>query len=385
MKRSSPSSSPAPSIKPAPYYSTPVTRDERWLAGLLRADIVPALRRRLPYHHLGGLQHGWVIKFVQKFSSTYPFFLRTDIRKFYPSVKHRDIVVCTQVAYRDLLGLDFVPFDFSRKYVGGLNRWLLSLPLEHRGIPLASPLSCLTAPLMLVPLWLKLKRNFKVPIAIYMDDILILSKSEQEINQIHQFLHNNLHHDYDLDLNVEKTQSGRFSTGKLTYCGWHFAGGSARVADPHIESFKSRIHDVVARSSNITRPQLIKRLNRKIDGFGNYYKSGSVKRQYEALDIYIRSLVRPLLVGKTRCETSVLSSMGLRSLCGIYSKYQDKHNPFPLPKKTPSYLKKVVHSPPKPNTDEQILLTLNAISEKLTQLLSAQKHQLYALERLFHL
>ena len=130
-------------IKPLPYYSTYVGARERALASSLRAEVLPKLKRRLPHHHLNGLPHGWVPAFVNKYSKQYKFFLRTDISKFYPSVQHLDLVVGAQIAYRDLLGLDYVPNPFKLKYVGPLTEWTRDLPMEEIGIPLSSPLSSL--------------------------------------------------------------------------------------------------------------------------------------------------------------------------------------------------------------------------------------------------
>lgn len=144
-------------VKPLPYYSTHARATDSDLAASLRATVLPLIKRRLPMHHLCGLPHGWVIDFVRSNSSKYPYYLRTDIKKFYPSVRHIDILVGAQVAYRDLLGLPYVPKSFTHKYLGALNLWIKSLPLSTRGIALNSPISCLLAPLMLVPLWLILK------------------------------------------------------------------------------------------------------------------------------------------------------------------------------------------------------------------------------------
>jgi hypothetical protein len=93
-------------IKPLPYYSTYTNSSERTLAAALRAEIVPKLKRRLPYHHLGGLPHGWIINFIKTHSATHKHFLRTDISKFYPSIQHRDLVVGVQSALTAPLMLD---------------------------------------------------------------------------------------------------------------------------------------------------------------------------------------------------------------------------------------------------------------------------------------
>jgi len=85
-------------IKPIPYYSSPTTSTEHTLAKALRADVTPMIKRLLPVHHLGGVKHDFVIEFIRKHSSKYRYFLRTDITKFYPSIRHTDVVVGAQIA-----------------------------------------------------------------------------------------------------------------------------------------------------------------------------------------------------------------------------------------------------------------------------------------------
>jgi hypothetical protein len=78
---------------------------------------------------------------------------------------------------------------------------------------LAAALSALTAPLMLVPVWLEIKRRWNVPLAIFMDDILILCQSKEQIVEIYDWLHNRLLSDYDLELNVTKSEAADLQMG----------------------------------------------------------------------------------------------------------------------------------------------------------------------------
>ena len=168
----------APTVRPAPYHSAGPYPGERELARALRGEFVPLLRRRLPWHHLCGLPHGSAPRFVAQHRKRYPCFLRSDVRSFYPSVRHQDLVVGVQLAYRDLLGLTYVPSRFKQRYLSSLVRWCESLPLR-RGIPLGSALSALAAPLMLMPLWLELRRRFGVPVMVFMDDVLVCCRDSR--------------------------------------------------------------------------------------------------------------------------------------------------------------------------------------------------------------
>lgn len=215
--------------KSLPYYSTETIRGERELARDLRKELVPKLERRLPGHHLNGLRHDYIVNFVRKCKKNYPYFLKADIKKFYPSVRHLDIVTGFQIAYRDLLSMKYVPGAFKKKYVRPVNEWTKLLPLTQ-GIPLGSPLSAILAPMMLIPMWLHIKRTWNVPMVIYMDDVLIMTQSVEQCNAIYVFIENYLVREFNLYLNLDKVLSGKLSAHSVEFCGWRFAtSGTANV------------------------------------------------------------------------------------------------------------------------------------------------------------
>lgn len=258
-------------IRPLPYYHTASSAEEKRLAAALRREFVPKLKRLLPGHHLGGFRHDTVVNFIKRHKRAYPCFVRTDIARFYPSIRHRDIVVGCQVAYRDPLGLEYVPGSFKKKYVGGLNRWCIALPLE-RGIPLGSALSAIVAPVMLLPLWLEIKRRFKLPLLVFADDILVCTRDESQSADIYTFMAGYLHRHYNLETSARKTVSGRFASDAVEICGWRFAGGYSTVSQAKVQAFMDRITAITRRRGKTDRASFFKVLNRKIDGFGHYYK-----------------------------------------------------------------------------------------------------------------
>lgn len=318
-----------PTVRPLPYHSTRTTGSESALARALREEFAPKLARRLPGHHLNGLPHGFVPAFVAKHKQAFPYFLKADIAKFYPNVRHTDVVVGCQIAYRDLVGLDHVPSSFKKRYVASLQRWTNELPLT-RGIPLGSPVSAIVAPVLLLPVWLEIKRRFNVPLLVWMDDALVLGRDPGEIADIYQCLENRLALDYDLHLNTDKTLSGRFSSTTVEYCGWSFAGGYARITQDKADAFRKRMQQAVRTYKGCDAGVLAKRINRKVDGFGHYYKHGDVTGQFEALDVFIRSLVRQWLCrhqGHARYGNGELERLGLHSLVGIKQRHEARRKP----------------------------------------------------------
>ena len=61
-----------------------------------------------------------------------------------------------QVAYRDLLGLSYVPDKFKKKYLPPILAWLDMLPVQYQGLPIGSPVLYLAVSLLMAPVWLNL-------------------------------------------------------------------------------------------------------------------------------------------------------------------------------------------------------------------------------------
>lgn len=376
-------------VRPVPYYTVPGTSSERRLAAALRATFVPQVRRRLPEHHLCGQRHDWVVRFVERHKARYPYFLTGDIRLFYATVRHEDVVTYLQIAYRDLCRLEYVPRRFKERFVGPVAAWLRELPVR-RGLPVGSALSGILAPVMLVPLWLSVKRLYRLPLLVYMDDFLLCAQSAAQCAEVYAYIDRYLTEMYDLELNREKSRSGRFATGTATFCGWQFAGGYARIATAKSEAFRERIREVCRRTRKPDTTAFIKRINRKIDGFGHYYKFGHVRAEYRALDRFVRGEVRRWFErthGVRLYHVERLSSHGLRTLEGILGSPKEKARsagdagrrlrPVALPPAAPQ------------GTATAVAAEIEAIRELLTlqhkqqtQLLALARRQCRLLERL---
>ena len=144
------------SIRTAPYYNIPNVGWEYTLMWELRKELLPKIKRRMPWHHLSGFSHRYIIDFVAKNKKKYPFFFRTDIAGFYPSIRHKDVTVAMLVAYRDLLGLSYVPDKFKKKYLPPMLAWLDMLPVQYQGLPIGSLVLYLATPPLTAPVWLNL-------------------------------------------------------------------------------------------------------------------------------------------------------------------------------------------------------------------------------------
>ena len=370
-------------IKPVPYYTQIDDAVMKQCAKELRSVFIPQLARRLPMHHLSGFKHNDIINYVAKWKKEYPFFFRADISKFYPSVSAFDLITMVQIAYRDLFGLDYVPKKFKDRFLNKLVYWAKSLPIKQ-GIPLGSNMSAILAPLGLLPIWLQITREYHVKFIVFMDDILVLCKDENTARDVWHFLAESLDKNLKLQLNVTKTKSGRLSSTNVEFCGWCFTGGYAKISVSKYEQFKTRLLECISKTKNCETRSFIKQLNRKIDGFGNYYKHGHVTRQFEELDCFIRTCVRKRLSVRQHAKTysnAQLNRMGLHSLELNYRRLHTANNTPNLKQVCPPVLLSKVMNFGKENQNicRQTEL-IEVIGVQLTQLIRLQRKQNRLLE-----
>jgi len=210
-----------------------------------------------------------------------------------------------------------------------------------------------------------------------------LCKSDYSARQVWDYVSATLQKQYELKLNVDKTYSGRFAQKAVTFCGWYFSGGYARIEQRKYDSFKERILKFLKRSRKDNTRAFINGINRKIDGFGNYYKFGAVLKQFEELDCFLRKEVRQWLSGSSHSKAynnAELERMGLHSLEICYHKAhedkKDKEKKNPLQPRLRS--KETFYDEKKPAAiDYGVLNQIAQNGEKLT----AQLQQLIGLQR----
>ena len=335
------------------------------------------------------MRHDFIPAFVRRNKARFPCFVRTDIRMFYPSIRHNDLIAGFQLAYRDLLGLQYVPRAFKAKYVGAAAAWCRALPL-HKGIPLGSALSAILAPAMLVPMWLELKRRFGVPLLVYQDDVLVCTADEYQSMEVYAFIERSLHNRYGLEVNTRKTVSGRFSTDSVSFCGWRFAGGYAGISQEKVEAFKARVAEAARQTAKTDLRAFIKRINRKVDGFGHYYKYGEVGGRFRELDMFVRGETRKWLAaaGHRGYTVKQLDALGLRSLAAIHAGVKRKaaapRRKTPVPVQ-PSRCRRPEYLAADAAVQSRIAETLEKIQAQMSQIVSMGRRQIRLMEELLNL
>ena len=234
----------------------------------------------------------------------HPEVVDADLADYFGSIPHAELVksVTRRIVDRRVLHLIKMWLECPVEETDDRGRKTRTTEARdnRRGIPQGSPISPLLANLYMrrfVLGWKKLglERSLGSRIVTYADDLVILcrrGKAEEALQQLRQIMGK-----LKLTVNEEKTQICKVPEGKFDFLGYTFGRMySARTGKAYLGYRPSRksikrmvenVHALTVRAGTWQETTgLVKKLNRTLRGWANYFEVGTVTKAYRALDNY---------------------------------------------------------------------------------------------------
>jgi len=289
----------------------------------------PSLRKKFPHHYLISQDPRLYLKFLKQTSKTHPYFLRLDIEKYFPSIKHQILISKIGSNYQQLTKKT-LSRRFKQILKKDLPQFLQFSPFPNQGLAIGNPLSYILAGIYL----LKLDLSLPVPFLRFCDDYLLFCKTKEQVQELLRNTVVPIINELGLSINIQKLKSGKFHQDKVNFLGFEFYAGYVRISEEKIENFRQRIKKFTYLTRKKPVKAMIKQLNNQILGFGHYYKLAQAKQIFEKLDAFIRSRLRRYIQrnkdskdkqGNLILTNASLKSLGLKSLADTYQKYWQKN------------------------------------------------------------
>ena len=310
-----------------PYFKCGPTAEEKALANFLLRKFRPKIRRKFPQHYLIQPIPYKTLRFIKESAKKYPYFLRFDIKLYYPSILPQDLLEKLPNIYQKIL--EKPPSRRFKNYLKNeISKFLAQSPYG-KGIPIGSRLSFNLAGIFLLDLdW-----EIPYPFLRQNDDYLIFCKRKDDAQMRLKNIILPKLKELGLEINEKKLKSGKFYLDKVNFIGFEFYSGYTRISEEKVEEFKQRIKKLTYLTRKKPVNAVIKQLNNQILGFGHYYKFASCHNIFQDLDAFIRARLRRYIQRNKDSRdkqanliltNTALKSMRLKSLEDIYQKYRQK-------------------------------------------------------------
>jgi len=317
----------AKNLNNLPYFKIKSTSEEKTLANFLLRKFRPKIRKKFPQHYLVQAILSKTLKFLKDTLKRYPYFLKLDIKLYYPSINHQILIKILPEIYQNIL--EKPPSRKFKKHLKNEIPEFLAKSPYGKGISIGSRLSFVLAGIFLLNL------DWKIPYPFFRqnDDYLIFCKRRGDTQMLLKNIILPKLKELGLEINEKKLISGKFHQDKVNFIGFEFYAGYIRISEEKIEEFRQRVKKITYLTRHKPVSAIIKLLNNQVLGFGHYYKFGQAKQVFEELDGFIRARLRRYInrnkdrrdkQGNLVLTNSVLKSMGLKSLKDIYQKYWSK-------------------------------------------------------------
>ncbi len=273
-------------INKLPYFNISINKSEKELANLLLKKLKTKIKKRLPQHYLVQAMPSKSLDYIKQTAMKYPYFLRFDIKLYFPSINHEILKENINRTYFKLNNKN--PSKTLNHHLNNtLINYLNKCPYK-KGIPTDSKLSYVLGAIYLLDLDLEITNPF---LRKY-DDYLIFCRNKKEPEELLKEVIIPKLKSLDLEINEKKLISGKFHQDKLDFIGFNYYASYFTIKEEKIENFKQKIKQITYLTHKKSERAIIKQLNNKILGFAHYYKFSACSLDFKLLDSFVRSRLR---------------------------------------------------------------------------------------------
>lgn len=333
------------------HYIGKNTIETKKMYNYLQINFMPLIKEYFPHHYLFERRPAYFLNYLDKYANTHPYFLRFNIKQFYPSITQLDIEPVLINNYEELTGCSapasmgqYLHLGFDSKFAGNFNFSSMSGLTEDMGIDSrysGTPcrhalyennrfLFMVTATYML-GLYHALSRW---PFLCFHDEFVVFFQSQAEIVECLLLVYLRLQN-LGLELNTNNISSGRINHYGFTFMGYEYKGDTYDVSPVSEKAFRHKIIKLTTFSRKYKNQQaFIKQLNHQITVFGHYYKHAQVAASFKELDSFIRKRVRQFLllagdlqnrvINLPQSSSDLYSELGLCSLVRLLQSKETK-------------------------------------------------------------
>lgn len=241
--------------------SIPTIRDKLALAAyhrLLQSVFGESIKEPLLHSIVGNITQ-------EVLSGHFNGFVKIDITHFYASIDHQLLLKKVRKKIRKPEAIQLLENAITTETIAQMG----SAPPKGkrcRGVPEGLSISNILADIYLSDFQEKVCTQYSVRFYRYVDDILILC-NETEANELKDYCKRILKTDYLLDVNTQKTMSGRI-TNEVPFLGYVFSANKISVRKQAKEKLEDSLEQLfkLRKKQAISQQVFVWRLNLKITG-----------------------------------------------------------------------------------------------------------------------